>query len=200
MHVLQNECVCIRWRARNTVFTWGAALRKSNKKTWGCWGEHIHQVWVVIDTYWDYVPNSYLRFGENQTLFLPLTLQGDPKWCCLVNELHVDVRVLCDWRRCCWCAWEPMGMSHAELIEYIRDKGPYGQTPTAITQEEAPNPNEEDLLRMRSNPLRKRILLRMIRDWLTKRTLLRMRRIPLRKWALLRVRRRILRRSLLKRT
>ena len=50
--------------------------------------EHIQQLQRMTVRYLEDVPNSYLKFEENQTFFLLLTLKGDLKWHYKVYELH----------------------------------------------------------------------------------------------------------------
>ena len=59
--------------------------------------EHVWQVGRMIIRYFEVVPNSCLRFKENQTFFLLLTLKGDPKWRYRVNELHPRAREVRLW-------------------------------------------------------------------------------------------------------
>ena len=82
----------------NIAFTKGVVVstKKIAKKLGVDMVEHVHQVEAVIDRYLDYGPHSCLRLGEKQTLFLLLTLGGDPKWCYQVNEPDPRVRVLHD--------------------------------------------------------------------------------------------------------
>jgi len=61
--------------------------------------EHIYHVGTVVDKHLDNVPNSCLRFRENQTLNLLLTLRGDARWHYWVNELHPKVWAFRDWMR-----------------------------------------------------------------------------------------------------
>ena len=61
--------------------------------------EHVWQVQRMIARYLEDVPNSCLRFEENEVVFLLLTLKGDLKWRYGVNELHPRAREFRLWER-----------------------------------------------------------------------------------------------------
>ena len=76
-----------------------------------------------IAKYLEEVPNNCLRFEDNKTLFILLTLKGDPKWLYRVDELHPRVRDSCPWGRCYWCDWQPIVMDVMDLIIHLRLEG-----------------------------------------------------------------------------
>ena len=95
-------------------------VKRAGKNMW----EHIRNVRWAIAKYLEDVPNSYLRFKDNQALFLFLTLKGDLKWHYRVDEMHLTVHDYLPWGRCYWCDWQPMGMSVTDLIDHLRLEAP----------------------------------------------------------------------------
>ena len=53
--------------------------------------EYVWQIRRMIIRHLEVVPNSCLRFEENQTFFLLLTLKRDLKWRYRVDELHPEL-------------------------------------------------------------------------------------------------------------
>ena len=82
---------------QHCLYMGGRSLHKRvAKKREVILGEHVHQVQAIMDRYLDDMPNSCLRFAENQVLFFLLILQEDLKWHYRVTELHPKVRMFRD--------------------------------------------------------------------------------------------------------
>ena len=105
-------------------------------------------------------PNSCLEIEYNWVVSVLLTLKGDLEWRYRVGELFPRARDPRPWGSCCWCDWEPMGMTVVNLINYLRLEGPHNQKLISTASEEdalSPGDERREALRKRGMALLKRV-------------------------------------------
>jgi len=126
-----QHCGCV-----GTPCLYDQLTKKPGQSVW----DHIRCMRGVLARYMEDMPNSCPGIENNRVVFLLLTLMGDPEWHYRVDKLYPQAHDPCPWGRCCWCEWEPMGISIVDLINYLRLKGPHSleHIPTASEEDTPP--------------------------------------------------------------